>query len=68
MQNLLLGLAALACPIGMGLMMLLMGRGRRSGGVAPEGDAGAQHEVAGLRAEVEQLRTEQHGTPRVLRG
>jgi hypothetical protein len=52
-QTLLLTVGALACPIGMGVMMLMMGRGTRS-----DADTGAEAEVAQLRAEVEQLRSE----------
>ncbi len=32
MQTALLGLAVLACPVGMGVMMLMMGRSMRGGG------------------------------------
>lgn len=53
MQSLLLGLAALACPIGMGLMMFMMGRGRRTN-AAEDG----QEQVAQLRAEIEQLKAD----------
>ena len=52
MDALLLGLAALACPVGMGVMM----RGSRGQGSAPRSDGGAAEELARLRAEVEQLR------------
>lgn len=49
-------LAVLACPIAMGVMMLVM---MRSGG---QHQTGAD-EVAHLRAEVEQLRAAQNPTP-----
>lgn len=52
MQQVLLGIAVLACPVGMGLMMWLMTRGQRK----DSGDANRQ--VAQLRAEVEQLKAE----------
>ncbi|SEP53328.1 hypothetical protein [Amycolatopsis saalfeldensis] len=54
MQSVLWGVAVLACPVGMGLMMWLMMRGQRKG---PEEDA-SQEQVAQLRAEVEQLKSE----------
>jgi hypothetical protein len=54
MPDLIYLLALLACPIGMGVMMLVMMRGNHGHGGAPaSGD-----EVARLRAEVEQLRAE----------
>jgi hypothetical protein len=36
METALLGIAALACPIGMGLMMWFMGRGMASGRKEPK--------------------------------
>ncbi len=54
MEALLLGLAVLACPVGMGVMMWMMMRG--SGGSGSQGDQAAAQEVARLRAEVDQLR------------
>ncbi|MGH3868441.1 MAG: hypothetical protein ACRDQ4_20440 [Pseudonocardiaceae bacterium] len=57
MQSLLYGLAVLACPVGMGVMMWMMMRGRRQG----VGDAGGQDQVARLRAEIDQLKTERGG-------
>ena len=66
MQAFFYGLAALACPIGMGLMM----RGQR-GGATPTGDRSAPvdagdraGDVAALRAEIEQLKADRaaHGT------
>jgi hypothetical protein len=54
MPDLIYLLAVLACPVGMGVMMLvMMRRNRRGGATASSGD-----EVARLRAEVEQLRAE----------
>ncbi|GAA3845360.1 hypothetical protein [Amycolatopsis tucumanensis] len=67
MQNLLLTLAALACPIGMGLMMLLMARQSRSRPpTAPSG--GAEQELARLRAEVADLQAERSDMPEAGRG
>lgn len=54
MPDLIYVLAVLACPIGMGVMMLVMMRGGHNHKAAP----GADDEVARLRAEVEQLRAE----------
>jgi hypothetical protein len=55
-EALLLGVAALACPVGMGLMMWMMMRG--FGGQAGGGhkDPAAQQELARLRVEIDQLR------------
>ena len=58
MEGILLGVAALACPVGMGLMMWFMARGMkgkpqesaRDGGAAPEGTP----------ASLETLREEHH--------
>ncbi|MFI7676327.1 hypothetical protein [Actinophytocola sp. NPDC049390] len=67
MQNLLLTLAALACPIGMGLMMLLMARQSRSRPpTAPS--SGAEQELARLHAEVADLKTDRAQAPEVGRG
>lgn len=56
MQTLLVGLAALACPVGMGAMMWMMMRG----GNKNAGDTGGQgqQQVAQLRSEIEQLKAE----------
>lgn len=59
MPDLIYLLAVIACPVGMGLMMLMMMRGhhgRQESG--PTGD-----EVARLRAEVEHLRAQRSGDP-----
>lgn len=53
MESLLLTIALLACPVGMGLMMWMMMRGQDKGS-APDG----QQEVAQLRAEIDALRSE----------
>jgi hypothetical protein len=53
METVLVGLAALACPVGMGLMMWFMARGRRhgrSGGETPQ-----PSDVEALRAEHRRL-------------
>lgn len=65
MQSVFLGLAALACPVGMGLMMWMMMRGQNKGGGnngggggnGPGGNGGPDTtgQVAALRAEIDQL-------------
>ena len=60
MAEIFYGLAILACPVGMGVMMWMMMRGGKqetSSGASP--DEG----LAQLRAEVEQLRAQQGHTP-----
>jgi hypothetical protein len=53
-EGLLLGLIALACPVGMGLMMWFMGRGARKGANARSlEDLRAEHRRLG--AEIERL-------------
>ena len=55
MQSLLLGVAVLACPVGMGLMMWMMMRGQGK-------DAAGEDTLAtrgqALRAEIEQLKAQ----------
>ena len=60
MQSLLLTLAVLACPVGMGLMMVLMMRGgrRNSNGGQTTTVSGTEREVAELRSEVERLKAD----------
>ena len=57
MQSLLLGVAVLACPVGMGLMMWMMMRddSKDTGGSQ---DPSWQREVQALRAEIEQLKAQ----------
>jgi len=57
MQSLLVGVAVLACPVGMGLMMWMMMRGQGKGAAASE-DHSSQQEVQALRAEIEQLKAQ----------
>lgn len=52
MESLFLASVLLACPVGMGVMMLTM-RGRHAGG-----GTGEPPQVAQLRAEIDQLKTE----------
>jgi hypothetical protein len=54
MAALLYGVAVLACPIGMGLMMWMMMRGGRNKGSSDTGN----QQVAQLRAEIDQLKAE----------
>lgn len=56
MQSLLLTLAVLACPVGMGAMMWMMMRGQHK----DTGDTGGQgqQQVEQLRAEIDQLKAE----------
>lgn len=56
MESLLYGLAVLACPVGMGVMMWMMARGNRGRGGA--GSPGGQDQVAQLRDEIDQLKAE----------
>jgi hypothetical protein len=57
MQSLLLGVAALACPVGMGLMMWMMMRDQSKHTAASEYPSGHQ-EVQALRAEIEELKAQ----------
>jgi len=52
MESVLLGLAVLACPVGMGLMMWFMAKGMRSGS---KPDAKAATSVEELQAEHRRL-------------
>ncbi|HTF51503.1 MAG TPA: hypothetical protein VK735_29005 [Pseudonocardia sp.] len=60
MQALFYGIAAVACPVGMGLMMWMMMRGQRSGAgdSSNAGQANAD-QVTALRAEIDQLKAQQ---------
>ncbi len=55
MQQLFYSLAFLACPVGMGLMMWLMMRSNKQSPATRDSD----DELARLRAEVDQLRTQE---------
>ncbi|MET7714478.1 hypothetical protein [Streptomyces sp. NPDC005407] len=62
MNNLLYILPALACPVGMGLMMWLMMRGKRPAADQPPHTTpttAQEQELARLRKEVDALRDEQ---------
>jgi len=64
MQALFYGVAVLACPVGMGLMMWMMMRGQRGGdsqtkAATPAVGEDRFGEVAALRAEIEQLKAAQ---------
>jgi hypothetical protein len=56
MQSLFLGLAVLACPVGMGLMMWMMmrGQGKNTDGTQDQ----SRQQVDQLRAEIEQLKAQ----------
>jgi len=61
MQAVFYGLAVLACPVGMGLMMWMMMRGQKKnpdGGDASAQGSGSQQQVDQLRAEIDQLKTD----------
>ena len=66
MSELLLGLAVLACPLGMGAMMWFMMRGmgnnQAAPASAPAGDPVAEAELQLLRREVDQLRAAQQAS------
>lgn len=53
MQSLLWGVAVLACPVGMGVMMWMMMRGHGQG----TGEV-SERQVAHLRAEIDQLQAD----------
>jgi hypothetical protein len=53
MQSLLWGVAVLACPLGMGVMMWMMTRGQGKG----TGEV-SERQVAQLRAEIDQLKAD----------
>jgi hypothetical protein len=55
MQALFYGVAALACPVGMGVMMWLMMRGGQNKNGA---DGDGQQQVAELRAEIDELKAD----------
>ena len=57
MQSLLLAVAVLACPVGMGLMMWMMMRSQSKDTASSE-DHGWQQEVHALRAEIERLKAQ----------
>ncbi|GAA1194561.1 hypothetical protein [Pseudonocardia alaniniphila] len=57
MQSLLYGVAVLACPVGMGVMMWMMMRGQRR---RPD-DASAEQQLAALRAEIDILKADRAG-------
>ncbi|MDX5961892.1 hypothetical protein SIM91_00760 [Rhodococcus opacus] len=55
MQQLLLGVAVLACPIGMGLMMWMMMRGGQN---KEADDASEQQQLRQLREEINALKAD----------
>jgi hypothetical protein len=57
MQSLLLGVTALACPVGMAVMMWMMMRDQSKDTAASE-RYGSQQEVQALRAEIEELKAQ----------
>ncbi|MDQ2706461.1 MAG: hypothetical protein M3Z25_01970 [Actinomycetota bacterium] len=68
MQQLFYGLAALACPVGMGLMMWMMMRSQRGetgSGASPAAGGGEDRagQIDALRAEIDQLKAERAGRP-----
>lgn len=66
-QSVLLSLAVLACPVGMGLMMWMMMRGQRRddpSAVSPLVDVGEDiPQLRELRAEIEQLKADRAARP-----
>lgn len=64
MSELLLGLAVLACPLGMGAIVWFMmrGMGNSQAGPTSAGDLVAEAELQLLRREVDQLRAAQQAS------
>ena len=60
MSQVLYTLALLACPVGVGLMMWFMMRGKKHDGAATSLSPGDAAELATLRAEADLLRANQH--------
>lgn len=70
MQAFFYGIAVLACPVGMGLMMWMMMRGQKNSGGnnnggggggnsdGPSGGPDTTGQVAALRAEIDQLKAD----------
>lgn len=68
MNQVLLSLAVLACPLGMVVMMVLMGRGMMGGKKSAGGGPSSGDDVDALRAESARLdarivELESHGVP-----
>ena len=63
MTELLFALALLACPVGMGLMMWFMMRGKKAGAGTPAARA-VDPEATRLRSELDQLRAAQRESGR----
>lgn len=59
MTQLLYGLALLACPVGMGVMMWFMMRGGNKQEIATAPAPAGRDEVTRLQAEIDQLRAAQ---------
>lgn len=57
MDSLLLGVAVLACPVGMGFMMWMMSRGGHQTKVQATA-TGGDEQIGQLRAEIEQLKAD----------
>ena len=55
MNQVLLSLAVLACPVGMGLMMFFMGRGMLGAKKRDEAKAGSADDLGALKAEAARL-------------
>jgi len=62
MQSLLLEVAVLACPVGMGLMMWMMMRGQSKDAASSE-DRSSQQEIQALRVEIEKLKAQRANDP-----
>jgi hypothetical protein len=69
MEGVLLALALLACPVGMGLMMWFMSKGRqRNEGRSPAGGDELRDEHARLSAEIARREREQSQSTGARRG